>query len=53
MDNFIDLVRRMRAAQKKYFRMRTSENLTTAKRLEKNVDDYIATKIGSNQFNLW
>lgn len=53
MNDFIDLVRRMRVAQKTYFRMRTSENLTAAKHLEKNVDDYIATRISSSQLKLW
>ena len=53
MNDFIDLVRRMREAQKKYFRMRTSENLAAAKRLEKDVDHYIATKMSSTQLHLW
>lgn len=38
---FKDLVRRMRAAQKAYFRMRTSDNLNAAKALERQVDAII------------
>ena len=38
---FFDTVTEMRKAQSKYFRMRTTENLNKAKRLEKIVDEEI------------
>lgn len=38
---FFDTVVEMRKAQSKYFRMRTTENLNNAKRLEKIVDEEI------------
>lgn len=38
---FFDTVAEMRKAQNKYFRMRTTENLNNAKRLEKIVDEEI------------
>lgn len=38
---FFDAVVEMRKAQSKYFRMRTTENLNNAKRLEKIVDEEI------------
>lgn len=38
---FFDTVAEMRKAQCKYFRMRTTENLNNAKRLEKIVDEEI------------
>lgn len=39
---FFEKVAEMREAQKKYFRMRTSSDLTLSKRLEKEIDDEIA-----------
>lgn len=39
---FFDLVARMRAKQKEYFKTRTSASLTESKTLEKAVDDEIA-----------
>lgn len=39
----IELVRHMRAAQRKYFTMRTGHNLELAKALEQRVDDLIGT----------
>lgn len=39
--NFIDLVERMRIAQKEYFRIRDSFRLREAKELEKAVDTAI------------
>lgn len=36
---FVDLVRRVRAAQKAYFKDRTKENLIASKQLEKELDD--------------
>jgi hypothetical protein len=42
---FVDLVRRMRAAQKKYFRERTSQALIESKQLEKQVDEAEITDI--------
>lgn len=39
---FYDLVVRMRAKQKEYFKTRTNASLTESKRLEKIVDDEIA-----------
>lgn len=38
---FFDLVSEMRDAQKRYFRMRTSDNLQQSKRLEREVDSEI------------
>lgn len=38
---FFDTVAEMRKAQSKYFRIRTTENLNNAKRLEKIVDEEI------------
>lgn len=40
--NFLDLVKRMRAAQVAYFRERSTPNLATAKQLERTVDVMIA-----------
>lgn len=42
LNEFKDLVRRMREAQKKFFRMKTSENLYAAKNLERMVDEIIS-----------
>lgn len=39
---FFDKVVLMREAQKKYFKMRTSLDLTAAKKLEKEIDDEIS-----------
>ena len=38
---FFDAVVEMRKAQNKYFRMRTTDNLNNAKKLERVVDDEI------------
>lgn len=38
---FFDAVVEMRKAQSKYFRMRTTDNLNNAKKLERVVDDEI------------
>ena len=38
---FFDAVVEMRKAQNRYFRMRTTENLNHAKKMEKVVDDEI------------
>ena len=40
-DDFIDLVRRMRAKQKEYFRTRDAMILRESKDLERRVDDAI------------
>lgn len=39
MDEFRDLVRRMRAKQREYFRVRTAEVLRECKDLERRVDE--------------
>ena len=39
---FISLVRQMRLAQKKYFNERIKTNLSRAKKLESDVDVYLA-----------
>ena len=39
---FFDKVVKMRAAQKEYFKFRSTSNLNTSKRLEKEIDDEIA-----------
>ena len=41
--DFTDLVRRMRNAQKDYFRYQKQATLILAKQLEKEVDDLLAT----------
>lgn len=41
-EQFYELVSQMRAAQRTYFKERTSSNLTIAKKLEKEVDQAIA-----------
>ena len=41
MDKFMLTVKRMRDAQKQYFRYRTSIELNQSKKLEKEVDDMI------------
>lgn len=46
---FFDLVSDMREKQKAYFRMRCSENLNAAKKLEKEVDAEIARVRGIEQ----
>lgn len=40
-DKFVDLVRRMRTAQKEYFKTRDHETLKVAKTLERRVDDWL------------
>lgn len=50
---FKDLVRRMRYAQKAYFRMRTSENLNAAKVLERQVDAIIGEEDYDKQLTLF
>jgi hypothetical protein len=39
---FFDKVVKMRAAQKEYFKFRSTSNLNTSKRLEKEIDDEIS-----------
>lgn len=39
---FFDKVVKMRAAQKEYFKFRSTSNLNTSKRLEKEIDAEIA-----------
>lgn len=41
MKEFEELVKKMRKAQKDYFRFRTSSELRLAKKLEAQVDDYL------------
>ena len=41
MDKFMLTVKKMRDAQKRYFRYRTSIELNQSKKLEKEVDDMI------------
>lgn len=51
---FMALVAEMRRAQKAYSKMRTSDNLTLAKKLEKAVDEEIKTMPeNDNQLNLF
>lgn len=45
MQDFIELVYQMRELQKKYFRSRSQNVLQHCKRVEKEVDDYIANKL--------
>lgn len=45
MDDFKMLVKRMRAAQKRYFRSRYKGDLETAKSLEAKVDAALETQI--------
>ena len=46
-DDFYDLVARMRAYQKEYFRTRNVTNLEHSKRLEKAVDQELRDHFGS------
>ena len=39
---FFDKVVKMRAAQKEYFKFRSTSNLNTSKRLDKEIDDEIS-----------
>lgn len=45
VDEFVRLVREMREAQKKYFRLRTQSDLLASKRWEKLVDDALKNGI--------
>lgn len=47
-EEIIELVRQMRAAQRKYFTMRTAHNLEAAKALEARVDAAIG-KVEKNE----
>lgn len=47
-DLFFDKVKEMRAAQKEYFRTRSSTELQKAKRLEKEVDEWIKQEESDN-----
>ena len=56
IDDFIDLVRRMRAAQKAFFKKRKQSDLIESKRLEKEVDqtlDAIANETDTLQPSLF
>jgi hypothetical protein len=44
IDDFVNLVAEMRQAQRDYFRLRSSESLTRAKGLEKQVDRAIVDR---------
>lgn len=50
--DFISLVKRMREAQKIYFRLRTTEVLEPAKSLEKQVDNAIR-EMENNQIKMF
>ena len=43
--DFVDLVTQMRAAQKKYYKRRTTENMQASIKLEKEVDQALAEGI--------
>lgn len=45
MDEFRDLVRRMRAKQKDYFRSRSPETLRECKDLERRVDEALESRV--------
>ena len=44
VDSFVEVVKKMRQAQKEYQKLRDSTNFNTCKRLEKLVDDIIKEK---------
>ncbi len=50
--NFVELVRKMRAAQQSYFRTRTMQALKDAKRLEAEVD-HLLSQTDSQQPSLF
>jgi hypothetical protein len=45
-DGFVDLVRRMRAAQRHWFKYKDVESLEQAKKLEREVDRWIERETG-------
>ena len=55
MDEFCELVKQMREAQKRYFRTRDANDLNESKRLEREVDkaikDYVESKLGGLLFD--
>lgn len=51
--DLVDLVRRMRTAQKKYFRDRTPSLLTEARDYERRVDKVLADLAAPPQPSLW
>ena len=52
--NFIDLVCRMRSAQKQYFRTRTFADLDESKKLEREVDNALRNfSVNDNQLSIF
>ena len=53
MNEFIELVREMRDAQKEYFRTRDKNVLQRSKELERKVDTYISQRVINQQTSLF
>lgn len=53
MEDFIELVRQMRNAQKEYFKTRDKSILQQSKELERKVDAYIVNVISNQQRSLF
>ena len=53
MNEFIELVRQMREAQKEYFRTRDKNVLQRSKELERKVDTYISQRVINQQTSLF
>lgn len=53
MNEFIELVREMRDAQKEYFRNRDKNVLQRSKELERRVDAYISQRVINQQTSLF
>lgn len=49
MNEFIELVREMRNAQKEYFKTRDKSVLLKSKELERKVDSFLAHKVKTNK----
>ncbi len=45
-ENFIDLVKRMRSAQKQWFKYKNQDALTRAKQIERQVDHWLDREAG-------
>lgn len=49
MNEFIELVREMRNAQKEYFKTRDKNVLLKSKELERKVDTFVSQKVANQQ----
>lgn len=53
MNEFIELVRAMRDAQKEYFKTRDNKVLLRSKELERKVDSYLLQQVNNQQTKLF